>query len=178
MGRAFEKPKKIIINADLMKVVVASYFRYKLRHFYTCTEYSEMDVCACDEKYLTEIEVKISYSDLIADAKKTKAYGHLKHDYYSGLHKSKYVTVPNYFYYAITYDMFLDGKSVEYIKSTYPLYGIFYIKDWRGPEIIKRPTMLQKNKVSQSELSAILKRISSENICLRKKLYELKLKLK
>ena len=178
MGRAFEKPKSIIINSDMIKVVVASYYRFKMRYFYTCTEYEHYDICACNGKYLTEIEVKISYSDLKADAKKTKTYGKAKHDFYSGKHKSKYVLVPNYFYYCLSYDLYMDKRAVEYIEEHYPQYGIMYVQDWREPHIIKRPTMLNKNKVGENVLNSILMRISSENIGLRKKLYELKFSIK
>lgn len=168
----WKKPEKIIINSDLIKVVVASYYRFKMRYFYTCTEYEQMDVCVCNGKYLTEIEVKISHSDLKADAKKTK------HKYYSGEKKSKYKLVPNYFYYAITKELYNDGKSIKYIEENYASYGIMYVQDWREPIIIKRPTMLNKNKVGENILNSILMRISSENIGLRKKLYELKLSIK
>src|SRR5574344_191561 len=174
----WKKPNKIIINSDMMKIVLASYYRYTLRYLYTCTEFEQMDICACNGKYLTEIEAKISYSDLKADSKKTKAYGKLKHDFYSGKNKSKYVLVPNYFYYCITEEMYDDGKSVKWIKENYPNYGIMWVKDWREPIITKRPTMLNKNKVGSKILESILKRISSENIGLRKKLYELKLSIK
>jgi len=174
----YKKPEKIIINSDLIKVVVASYYRFKMRYFYTCTEYEHMDVCACNGRYLTEIEVKISHSDLKADTKKTKTYGKAKHDFYSGKCKSKYVLVPNYFYYCLSYDLYNDGKSVKYIEDTYPQYGIMYVQDWREPHIIKKPTMLNKNKVGENVLNSILMRISSENIGLRKKLYELKLSIK
>jgi hypothetical protein len=145
---------------------------------WTATEYEHYDICACNGKYLTEIEVKISYSDLKADAKKTKTYGKAKHDFYSGKHKSKYVLVPNYFYYCLSYDLYNDGKSVQYIEEHYPSYGIMYVQDWREPHIIKKPTMLNKNKVGENILNSILMRISSENISLRKKLYELKLSIK
>jgi hypothetical protein len=174
----WKKLNKTIINSDMVKIVVASYYRFKMRYFYTCTEYENMDVCACNGKYLTEIEVKISYSDLKADAKKTKAYGKLKHDFYSGKNNSKYVLVPNYFYYCITEEMYDDGKSLKWIKENYPNYGIMWVKDWREPIITKRPTMLNKNKVGENILNSILMRISSENIGLRKKLYELKLSIK
>lgn len=174
----WKKSNKIEVNSDMMKVVIASYFRYTLRYLYTCTEYNYFDICCCNGKYLTEIEVKISYSDLKADAKKTKSYGKLKHDFYSGKNVSKHVLVPNYFYYAITEELYNDDKSIKYIQDNYPSYGIIYIKDWREPIIIKKPTMLNKSKVGSKILEDILKRISSENICLRKKLYDLKLKLK
>ena len=173
-----KRKSPITINSDMIKVVVASYYRFQRLYIYTTTEYEHMDVCTCNEKYLTEIEVKISYSDLKADSKKTKVYGKLKHDFYSGKCQSKYVLVPNYFYYAITEDMYFDGKSVKWIKENYPNYGIMYIKDWREPIIQKKPTMLNKNKVGENILKSILMRISSENIGLRKKLYELKLVIK
>src|SRR5574344_2377484 len=173
-----KKSENITVNSDMIKVVVASYYRFQRLYIYTTTEYEHMDICTCNGKYLTEIEVKISYSDLKADAKKTKAYGKLKHDFYSGKNKSKYVLVPNYFYYCITEEMYNDEKSLKWIKEKYPNYGIMYVRDWREPIIIKRPTMLNKNKVGDNILKSILMRISSENIGLRKKLYELKLKIK
>ena len=166
------KKSNIIINSDMIKIVVASYYRFKQRYLYTATEYNNMDVCTCNEKYLTEIEVKISYSDLKADAKKPK------HKYYLGEKKSKYVTVPNYFYYCLSYELYNDGKSVKYIEENFPRYGIMYVYDWREPHIYKNPTMLNKNKVGENILKSILMRISSENIGLRKKLYELKLAIK
>ena len=118
--------KSTIINSDMIKIVVASYYRYRLRYYYVCTEYKSWDVCASNEKYLTEMEVKISYSDLIADAKKTKAYGKLKHDYYSGVCKSKYVTVPNYFYYVRETKLKIRPVTDIKIKSfldSVPKYG-------------------------------------------------------
>jgi hypothetical protein len=186
------KKNKIIINSDMIKVVVASYYRFKMRYFYTCTEYEHYDICACNGKYLTEIEVKISYSDLVSDTKKIGTYSwgkdkdgnsiktniKLKHDFYSGKHKSKYILVPNYFYYCLSYDLYMDKRAVEYIEEHYPQYGIMYVQDWREPIITKRPTMLNKNKVGENILNSILMRISSENIGLRKKLYELKLSIK
>ena len=174
----WKKPPKIEINSDMIKVVVASYYRFQRLYIYTATEYEHMDICTCNGKYLTEIEVKISYSDLKADSKKTKVYGKLKHDFYSGKCQSKYVLVPNYFYYAITEELYNDGKSVKWILDNFSNYGIILVKDWREPIIMKRPTMLNKSKVGPKVLEDILKRISSENICLRKKLYELKLELK
>src|SRR5574344_2438022 len=173
-----KKSENITVNSDMIKVVVASYYRFQRLYIYTTTEFEQMDICACNEKYLTEIEVKISYSDLKADSKKTKAYGKLKHDFYSGKNKSKYVLVPNYFYYCITYELYSDGKSVKYIEEHYPNYGIMWIRDWREPIIIKKPTMLNKNKVGQNILNDILKRVSSENIGLRKRLYNLKESIK
>ena len=72
----------------------------------------------------------------------------------------------------------MDGKSVKWIEEHCPMYGIMWIRDWREPIIIKKPTMLNKNKVGQNILDDIIKRISSENIGLRKKLYDLKQDIK
>ena len=196
----WKKLPKININSEMCKIVVAYYYRFKNRYLYTCTEYKNFDVCACNGKYLTEIEVKVSHSDLVADTNKIKMYSwardengklirdkngkkvkvniKLKHDFYSGKCKSKYIIVPNYFYYCLSEDLCLDGKSVKWIEEHYPNYGIMWIRDWREPIIIKRPTMLNKNKVGQNILDDILKRISSENIGLKKRLYDLKESIK
>ena len=181
------KNKTLKITSDLMKVVISSYYRYKRRYKYICTEYNSdglkkiiMDVCASNGQFMTEVETKISYSDLVLDKSKKiytnrkKGIYQYKHKIYSGEQKNKKIHIPNYFYFAITYDMYKDKKSVKWIKDNFPDYGIMYVVNEVEPRIIKRPTMLHKNKVGQKELSAMIARITSENICLRKKIYELK----
>lgn len=170
---AYNKNKNIIINSDMMKIVIASHFRYRLKYKYTCTEYNFMDVCACNKKKLTEIEVKISKSDLKNDSKKWK------HSFYSGEYKKGgRKIIPNKFYYAITDKLYRDPECVKFIKNLNENYGIIVISDWREPYFAKRAKSLHTFNIEEKFLNKIIDRITSENICLRKKLYELKLKFK
>jgi len=177
------KNNAIEINSDMIKIVIASEYRYRKRYKYVCTEFAEspkniMDVCAYNEKYLTEIEVKTSRSDLYADGKKT-IYKRLKHqDYYSLNNKSKYVHVPNYFYFAITQEMYEDKLSYKFITELNPSYGIYVVYDWSEATLIKQAKILHKDEVILGIKDKIIYRITVENICLRKKLYELKLEIK
>ena len=185
------KKMNVLINSNMIKIVVASYYRYQLGYKYVCTEYNMdqlkkiiMDICISDGKKVIEVEVKTSYYDLVADKEKkiwiNRAKGKYqeKHKLYSGEQTNKKIYAPNYFYFAITEDMLNDKKSIKFIEDNFSQYGIMYVQDWREPHIIKKPTMLNKNKVGENILNSILMRISSENIGLRKKLYELKLSIK
>lgn len=159
------KPKK---NSDYFKIVVASYFRFVSHYIYTCTEYEYMDVCACNSNYITEIECKISRSDLKKELLKDK------HEYYSFSKKSKHVIVPNRYYIAIPFDMY-DDETKDFINELNPLYGIMVVKDNEDyPIIVKEAKKLHNEKVSPKILEEIIRRMSSENISLRKKLVKLK----
>lgn len=162
------KKREIKITSDFMKIVVASYYRFRLHYYHTCTEYDFMDVCCCNGKKLVEIECKISKSDLKKDKEKKK------HLYYCGQKKSKYATVPNRFYYCITRKMYEDKECVQFIEDLNPNYGIFIVENWREPIRVKEAKNLHTNNVTQKLIEDIIKRITSENIGLRKKLYAIK----
>lgn len=162
------KKREIKITSDFMKIVVASYYRFKLHYYYTCTEYDFMDVCACNGKKFVEIECKISLSDLKKDKLKPK------HLFYSGQKKSKYATIPNRFYYCITREMYENEKCLKFIEELNPNYGIFIVENWREPIRVKEAKNLHQENVNQNTIDDIIKRITSENIGLRKKLYKQK----
>lgn len=159
--------REIVINSDFMKIVVASYYRFKLHYIYTCTEFDFMDVCACNGNSLIEIECKISKSDLKKELDKPK------HKYYK-VGNLSYFFIPNKYYIAITQKMYEDKECVEFIKNLNPNYGIIVISDWREPHFMLEAKKLHKEKVTRKTIDNIILRATSENIGLRKKLYDLK----
>lgn len=160
--------REIVVNSDYMKIVVASHYRYKLSYKYVCTEFDFMDVCACNGRSLIEIECKISKSDLKKEIKKPK------HLYYSGQKKSKYAIIPNKYYIAITKEMSEDEEVLDFIEKLNPNYGIIAIKSWRDILFYKNAKTLKKEAVTDKIKEGIVARISSENLTLRKKIYDIK----
>lgn len=171
MGKVSKKGD-IVINSDFMKIVVASHYRYKLNYKYTCTEYNFMDVCACNGRSMIEIECKITKADLKNEIKKDK------HLYYSGKKKSKYKIIPNRYYIAITKEMFDDGEVIDFINKLNSNYGIIVVKNWQEPYFFKPAKWLNQNIISDKEKDKIVARISSENISLRRKIYDNKISKK
>lgn len=171
MGKILNKGE-IIVNSDFMKIVVASHYRYRLNYRYTCTEYNFMDICACNGRSLIEIECKISKNDLKNEAKKEK------HSYYAGKRKSKYVFVPSRYYIAITRDMYKDKEVIDFINKLNPNYGIIVVENWKEPTFVKEAKWINKEKVSEKIKDSIVARISSENLTLRKKIYDYKISKK
>lgn len=162
-----------MINSDYMKIIVASYYRYKRGYDYTCTEWNNMDVCACDGKNIIEIECKITKSDLKKElTSKTKIK---KHKYYLEVnHKREYI--PNKYYIAITSKMYQDKECLEIINKINPKYGVIEISNNSNEPFIfrKHAKKIHDKNITDKEKKLIIKRISSENILLRIKLYKSK----
>lgn len=155
----------IVYNADYLKIVVGSYYRFKQHYAYTCTEFEYMDVCACNGNFLTEIECKISKRDLL------KEFDKPKHCYYSGQLKSRTKIIPNRFYIAVPEKLF-DEHIEHLINQLNPKYGIILVNHTTEPRIYKNSGYLHNNKVKQDVIDGIVKRLSSECIGLREKLYD------
>lgn len=168
MVRAYNKKREIVVSSDMMKIVVAGYYRFTRQYKYTCTEYNHFDICACDGKTLIEIECKISKSDLKRETQK------VKHKYYSGEKHSKYKIIPNKYFFCITRKMYEDNECISFIKELNPNYGIFIVDNWRQPIMVKQAKKLQDKDISDKIKEDIVMRISSENINLRKKIYDIK----
>lgn len=168
MREQTNKKREINVTSDMMKIVIASHFRFKLHYYYTCTEYDFMDICCCNGKKLVEIECKISKADLKKDKLKSK------HKYYSGEKKTRYKAIPNRFYYAITREMYEDNDCIEFIEQLNQNYGIMIIENWREPIIVKKAKNLHLKDIPEKFIESIIKRITSENIGLRTKLYKQK----
>lgn len=158
----------LIIDSNYMKIVVASFYRYNRGYKYVCTEFEKKDVCASNGETLVEIECKISKADLKKELKKKK------HDYYSFKKKRRSFTIPNKFYIAITKEMFRDKECIEIIEKLNDNYGIIVVESWRNISFEKYAKKLHDNKININKKDNIVARLSSENIILRKQVYDLK----
>jgi len=167
--------------SELMKIGHIKSYRER-QYIYTCTEFEYSDIITSDCKRLVEIEVKISFIDLKNETKKnTKIKKHKLNNLEVKPKKSEYI--PHEFYFAMPYELTQKKEVIDYITSLNDKYGIIsvtpiyskyhkkYIYDIR---YIKRAKKLHNNKISDELLNRIIKRLSSENIGLREKLYYIK----
>lgn len=164
-------------EAELLKIIIMSEMRFGRQYKYVASEYECADVIACDTNKLIEFEIKISKSDLkkelVSDSKIKK------HKFYKGeLKKYKRKNIPNKFYFIIPKTMIEKKEDkleiLEIINSINPNYGLITIGYGRIYEYKKLAKYLHKNKPTSKLLESISSRISSENIGLKRKLYDLK----
>lgn len=161
------------INSDYMKIIVASYYRFKRQYKYTCTEFEFMDICACNASTMIEVECKISKSDLKKEFKKPK------HNKYRQASKTRDFKgmIPNRYFVAITTRLSQDLEVLDLINKLNPKYGIMVVDDldhYNGPVIIKQAKKLHDKEPDTKTMEYIVARLSSENIGLREKVYKLK----
>ena len=155
------------IDANYMKIAVQSFFRYKKQYKLTCTEYCYKDVVAFKGSDFIEVEVKISKSDLKADLHKPK---HKKYVKGSETQKANY---PNEFYYAFPKELYQDEEVKEIVEKLNPKYGIIIVKDIYDVMIVKFATKLHDIKFRTTLKDDVIARLTSENINLRQKLYNI-----
>lgn len=172
----------IKLTSEQIKIALISLYRFEKRFEYVCTEFEFADITASDSKKLIEIEVKISLADLKNESKKsTKIRKHQLNNLDGKPRKSEHI--PNEFYFAMPYELAQKKEVIDYITSLNDKYGIItvtpiyskyhkkYVYDIR---YYKRAKKLHDNKITRELLDKIVKRLSSENIGLREKLYYIK----
>lgn len=163
--KIFEIKNDCIVNSDCIKIAVAAFFRYNRGNEFTAIEFQRMDVCSVHDDILTEVEIKISKSDLKNELKSpTKKK---KHSAYKNNTKRKNKINPNMFYFAITRELYKDKECVEIINNLNDNYGIMVINDIKHIDIVKYPKKLHSGKISQKFKDKIVARLSSDNIVQR-----------
>lgn len=162
------------ITTDFMKVALTSYFRFQKQYKMVCTEFLLKDVVAYDMKdKLIEVEVKISMVDFYKDKSKPK------HKKYSST-RTKKDKQPTYFYYAFPYDMYWQNQEEieKQISELNTKYGILLVKNITQVDCLQVAKRLHDKELNKKLSTEIVARLSSENINLRKKLYDFKQKEK
>lgn len=165
------------ISSEEMKIVITDYYK-KRNYILVGTElririnrgYYFCDAFACDLNEFIEFEIKTSKKDLYSDLKTKEG----KHKLYT----SKCIKnphAPNKFYFVVTEELYNDFNIKKHIEELNPNYGIICIKFW-GKEywqvdICKSANNLHKNKPKDKLIKDMYKKLSAENISLRKRLY-------
>ena len=100
-----------------LKLALMEKYRFSKQHV-VAEECNDCDILTDDGLLITEIEVKMSKSDLKAESKKM-LFRKLKHDLYK---TSKAWMVPNKFYFCVPSNLIEFAK--EYAKELNPKYGV------------------------------------------------------
>ena len=146
------------MNSKIIKAAVIYYYRFKRRHLYFCTEYNnEADVlCSNGVGRFDEIEIKISWSDFLADFKKVK-----HEEYRTGkLNYGGRNLTPTYFWFAAPIEL---AKRIHiYILEHKLPYGVYlYDEKDKCVNVLHTAKKLNAGKCDL-ELRGILARMGSE----------------
>ncbi len=163
----YKNPK---ITADFMKIALSSYFRFKNQYKMVCTEFLLKDVIAYDMKdKFVEVEVKISMVDFHKDKQKPKHKKYLST-------RTKKDKQPTLFYYAFPAEMYKEYKEeiIKQIDEINPKYGILVVDNINSVTCIRSAKQLHEKELTKRLSTEIIARLSSENINLRKKVYDFK----
>jgi len=168
------------ITSEEMKIIITDYYK-KRNYILVGTElririnrgYYFCDAFACNLDEFIEFEIKTSKKDLYSDIK-TKEKKH-------SLYLSKNIKnphAPNKFYFVVTEELYRDFNIRKHIENISPNYGIICIKFWAEDcwqiDICKSAKPLHNNEVKEELIKNIYKKLSAENISLRKSLYTAK----
>lgn len=163
----YKNPK---ITADFMKIALTSYFRFKKQYKMVCTEFLLKDVIAYNMKdKFIEVEVKISMVDFHKDKSKPKHKKYLST-------RTKKDKQPTLFYYAFPTEMYNQNKKEidKQIEEINPKYGIILVSNLNTVSCARPAEQLHTKELNSKLTTEIIARLSSENINLRKKVYDFK----
>jgi hypothetical protein len=146
------------MTADDIKSILLQLYRFKNRIFHIATEVMYADVLFYKENkrssYITEIEIKTSFSDFKADLKKDK------HSYYKDGKSYQYIK-PDLFYYCMPETLYIKYK--DKIKLPNDSYGIIIIDRYGNAITIKDAIRLNTAKFADKDtIKKIIMRMSSE----------------
>ncbi len=175
MRRPSRRQRKLPVNSEQLKAIIASYWRYvrqcpviALEVSSNLSSYSgdEMaDVLAVDKnRYLIETEVKITLADLRRDAKKSK---------HRGFQDNGLRCVARYFYFAVPKEIANGTKLV--CDDLYPYAGVLGTNglDEYGVEVYRQAKFLPGKRLTYPQVLRIIFNQSSTVCRLAKKVEEL-----
>jgi len=163
------------LNSKQIKNALLHYWRFN-RAYCCCTELTTgcpnstigacniCDVAAYDFKdSFIDCEIKISKSDLISDSKKQKHYAYKNNPkIYNGC-------LPNKFMYVVP-DV-LSDDAIAQCELINPNYGVMVFFNGGYNVMIRTAKKLYSGVNKENTKKIIIKRLNSEVISLRKKLY-------
>lgn len=164
---------------NFIKLQCMKYFRFDRQFELVCTEcINNADVNAISPTSLIEVEVKISKNDFLNEFDNKSKIKTYKHKVQNNECKPKkgYIR-PNYFYFCTTKE--LQEFILDYLNTYYPKYGLLICDEYRQFNrkshiyCIKKASKLHDNKPSSSAFEKIYKRLSSEVLSLREKMFKM-----
>ncbi len=106
-------------KSDILKSNLCYFLRYKKGIKLIATECNYADILYLENNKIKEVEIKISYSDFLADFKKPK---HNKNN-----KESKFTRIADYFYFGVPTE--LKDKCLKYLIENKLPYGLLVISD-------------------------------------------------
>lgn len=155
------------MNSEEIKLAILDYLRYKRQYIYVATEVGDYnsDVLAVDKKNTIEVEVKTSKSDLRKDRKKRKHRRYKERRSYEG--------IPNKFYFAVEEE--LKEAAIRECESLNPNYGVIVVSKtkWKHKyevSIVRNAKVIHRGTPTENMKNILAKRMSSEIVCLTRRL--------
>lgn len=129
------------------------YFRFR-RQWLCATECHMWDVVAINDKYIIEVEVKVSKSDLWHGEARKEKHNHYRTKIWPS-------HMPNKFYVCVPESLMEEAK--KWVEATNKDYGIII---YRGhyDVVVRRTAKLLKDGYDESLKDDMLKRVCTENI--------------
>jgi hypothetical protein len=166
-----------------IKLQLLKYWRFDRQYIFCCTEgINNSDINAINNKYLIEVEIKISKSDFLSEFNGKSRIKSYKHKIYSSfltknakIKPKKGYIIPNYYYFCTTNE--LKNVVLEYINEFYPKYGLLICDTHRQFNkksniiCVKKPKLLTEDKPNLNLFFKIGKRIQNELITLKEKYF-------
>ncbi len=158
-----------------MKSWLLSYLRYGRQFPIVATEFGDgrADVIGVRSRYLWEIEVKISISDLRAEENKQKKHERfLAAEYYSNRFNR---LLPNDFSFAVPVE--ISAKAKEIIEEEFPYAGLLEVgvncTNW-GVMVLKKPQRLHTKRLTARNLGYIVRGQSASLACAYRRITEMR----
>lgn len=147
-----------------LTVEALCWLRFGKKMPYVATEAGgwNADVLAATDKFVVEVEVKVSKTDLKRDFTSKRS----KHFLYANADGQPSRHVPNYFYFMVPKD--IDDVALEVLEKEAPKAGLLSFDpssrelDGRKTTVIRRPTKLHNREPTPAFLKVLLNRMGSE----------------
>ncbi len=142
------------ISSEKIRASVAAYFRYHRQHYIIAFEADSADLLTVDKAgFLTEVEIKVSLSDLRRDASKRKHWWFNRGE--------TTVRLPRrHFYFAVPKE--IANKVTLLCENKYPYAGVLGTDGGNGGDVdtYKKARDLKTRALSETDLHELVKQQS------------------
>lgn len=147
------------VSSDKIKASVAAYFRYECQYYLIAFEADDADLLAVNkDNFLTEVEVKVSLSDLHHDISKGK------HRWFKQGQTTSYRLPRRYFYFAVPKK--IANKVYLICDEKYPYAGVLGTSGEGGGDVVtyRKAKDLMGEALKEKDLYLLVKQ-QSGTVC-------------